>query len=214
MCHWIPPGGKSDAYWHSLTLVECLWRQNNGCQHGEVGGTFEEWQQWCESQAMFPMSRYSNCSHLSDASEFLDHVLPSSHLFWESNYHRIWISCSNCVCAKYTPPAQTMGFTLEGLLLIQQYFYSTTVLLSVSLELSWWNEDLTLTKKKNVTEEIQRLSVCCNICFKWMSKYASKFLIAILLTYSLLHLFVKLRGLPWQTGNVLNLRYGRKVSCW
>lgn len=51
-------------------------------------------------------------------------------------------------------------------------------------------------RKKNVTEEIQRLSVCCNICFKWMSKYASKFLITILLTYSLLHLFVKLRGLP------------------
>ena len=40
-CHWIPPCGKNGTRWHSLTLAECLWRPNSGCEHSEVvGGTF------------------------------------------------------------------------------------------------------------------------------------------------------------------------------
>ena len=38
---------KNGTYWHSLTLAECLWRPNSGCEHSEaVGGAFQQWQQW------------------------------------------------------------------------------------------------------------------------------------------------------------------------
>ena len=33
--NWIPPCGKNGTRWHSLTLGECLWRPNHGCEHSE-----------------------------------------------------------------------------------------------------------------------------------------------------------------------------------
>ena len=52
--HWVPPCRKNGTHWHSLTLAECLWGPNNGCEHGEaVSGAFWQWQQqmghicWC-----------------------------------------------------------------------------------------------------------------------------------------------------------------------
>ena len=45
--HWIPPCGKKNGpHWHSLTLAECWWRPNSGCEHSEmVGGAFQHWWQ-------------------------------------------------------------------------------------------------------------------------------------------------------------------------
>ena len=49
---FIPPCGKNGTHWHSLTLSECLWWSNSGCEHSEeVGGAFQlwRWQQWVTS---------------------------------------------------------------------------------------------------------------------------------------------------------------------
>ena len=44
--HGIPPGRENGTHQHSLTLAECLWRPNRGCEHSEaVGDVFQQWQQ-------------------------------------------------------------------------------------------------------------------------------------------------------------------------
>ena len=44
ICHWIPPCGKNCTQCHLLTLTECLWRPNSGCEHSEaVGDVFQPW---------------------------------------------------------------------------------------------------------------------------------------------------------------------------
>ena len=51
--NWIPSCGRNGTHWHSLMLVECLWRPNSGCEHTEaVGGAFQQWWQWCEREVM------------------------------------------------------------------------------------------------------------------------------------------------------------------
>jgi len=52
---------KNSTHWHSLTLAECFWRPNSGCEHSEVvGGTFLPWWPWHERQTMFWMVMHSS----------------------------------------------------------------------------------------------------------------------------------------------------------
>ena len=55
VCHWIFTSGKKTCtHWHSLMLADYLWSSNSECYHSEVvGGTFQQWWQWCERQATF-----------------------------------------------------------------------------------------------------------------------------------------------------------------
>jgi len=49
VCHWIPPCKKNSTHWYSLTLAECFWGPNSGCEHSEnVGDMFQQWRlrQW------------------------------------------------------------------------------------------------------------------------------------------------------------------------
>ena len=36
VCHQIPPWGKNDTHWHSLTSAEYLWRPTSGCECREA----------------------------------------------------------------------------------------------------------------------------------------------------------------------------------
>ena len=52
--NWIPPCRKNGTHWHSSMLAECFWRPISGCEHSElVSGTFQQWWQQHEGQAMF-----------------------------------------------------------------------------------------------------------------------------------------------------------------
>ena len=56
VCHWFPPRGKNGIHWlwHSLMFAEHCWKPNSECEHSEaVGGTFQQWRQWCERPATF-----------------------------------------------------------------------------------------------------------------------------------------------------------------
>ena len=59
MWNRIPPCGKKTCtHWHSLMLADYLWSSNSECYHSEVvGGTFQQWWQWCERQATFQMAK-------------------------------------------------------------------------------------------------------------------------------------------------------------
>ena len=53
--------------WHPLTqvtLVECLWRPNSGCEHSEaVGGAFQQWGQQHERRAVFQIAMQAHKMH-------------------------------------------------------------------------------------------------------------------------------------------------------
>ena len=40
------------THWHLSMLAEHLWRSNSGCEHREVGGEFQQWQQQYERHAL------------------------------------------------------------------------------------------------------------------------------------------------------------------
>jgi len=42
---------------HPLTLAECLWKSNSGCEHSKVMcGVFQQWKQQHEKEAPFQMA--------------------------------------------------------------------------------------------------------------------------------------------------------------
>ena len=66
--HWIPPCRKDCTQWHTLKLVEHLWRPGSGCEHGEeaVGGVFQLWweRQWMTSAHADFYKQAGSCSLL------------------------------------------------------------------------------------------------------------------------------------------------------
>jgi hypothetical protein len=51
---------RNCSRWHSSTLAERLPRPNSVCENSEaVVGAFQQWQQWCETQATFRAALHS-----------------------------------------------------------------------------------------------------------------------------------------------------------
>ena len=72
--NWNPPCRKNGPHWHSLTLAECFWRPNSGCEHSEVlGGAFQYWRLWHERwttlQTVMQIFTSVTCRLLSIAGE-------------------------------------------------------------------------------------------------------------------------------------------------
>jgi len=68
VCHWIPTCGKNVTNWHSSALAEHFWRSNSGCEHSEMVGVFQQWQQLCERKATFQTDMHSWCRFFTSAA--------------------------------------------------------------------------------------------------------------------------------------------------
>ena len=116
--NWISSYGKNYIHWFSLTLAECFWKPNSGCEYTEtVSGPFQQrWQQherqdtFCTSMQVYMSAAYwllqcvcfrSECQ-TSDADFYERGMQTAVHRWWKCIVSRDDCIQKECTIAEIT----------------------------------------------------------------------------------------------------------------